>query len=477
VNILNKLKSSGAWAGLCVAGSVFWSRTAAAEVTLFQENGWTFSFDGRVNAFLSVGRGDDFPVPTPDENVGGPHGVMGRNAAGGLGVADVGWPSSYQDDADNKYFAMRVRSGMFGNILGFGLARQVSESTTIKGYVSIWSTVESVARDKWAPINAEAREGHLTAVGPWGSARVGRSLGWLGRTSYEINSRYGHGYGVGLPCTDALGPACGHIGTGVLFPGYSAGIAYSTPSLGGLQLHVGVYDPIVFSTTSDNWSHATFARPEGSITFDTPLGTAGSFKIGVEGLYQPVGRLRSDTNADDPMAPPIKKDETTSVWGASGGARIELGPARLGISAFRGRGVGLGFAGQRSTATADDDAANAPPGGITYELRTFTGYHAQAGLVIGDVHFALGYGSGLVDQLEVDKRNPKLSVFRAQTGISAAVYYHASDSIVLGLDYFRYMATWYGAPVVNADMQPTGERFAGETQNLNFVNAGVTYHW
>jgi hypothetical protein len=26
-------------------------------------------------------------------------------------------------------------------------------------------------------------------------------------------------------------------------------------------------------------------------------------------------------------------------------------------------------------------------------------------------------------------------------------------------------------------MQPTGDKLPGEQQNLNFVSAGVTYHW
>src|SRR4029077_19057493 len=278
VNILNKFnKSNATRLGLClIPGCMFWSRAAAPEVTLVEKDGWTFTFDGRINAFMSGGKGDDFPFASPgDLDPNNAHIVMGEDATvpgtPGTGRADVGWPSAYQADASNKYLAVRVRSGLFGNILAFGIARNIGE-TTVKGYLSLWSTVESLGRDKWSPLAAEAREGYFTATGTWGSAKVGRSLGWLGRTSYEIDVLYGHGYGVGLPCTDALGPACGHIGTGVLFPGYSAGISYSTPSLGGLQLHAGVYDPVVFANTAEDWSHASFVRPEGALTFERPIG-------------------------------------------------------------------------------------------------------------------------------------------------------------------------------------------------------------
>jgi predicted porin len=467
--MLNKHKSNGACFGLCLAGSLLWNRSAAAEVKLIDKDGWTFTFDGRVDAFLSVGKGDDFPSPTVDPN-GGMHTVMGTQGEPS-GLPDVGWRSSTQSDENNKYFAMRVRSGMFPNILGFGLQKKLGETTTIKGYISIWSTVETLGRDKFHPLTAEAREGYFTVDAPWGNVTAGRTLGWLGRTSYEIDVMYGHGYGVGMPCADSVGPTCGHIGTGVLFPGYSAGVSYSTPSLAGLQLHAGVYDPIVFSTSTGDWARAPFPRPEGSITYATPLGNTGSLKLGVEGLWQLIRRTTTDATT---MA---QGEVDTSVWGVSGGARVELGPVRLGASGFHGRGIGLGYAAQRSAATSDNDSSTTPPGGLTYELRTFSGYYAQAAVILGDLHIAAGYGQGIVDQLDADKRNPLLSVIHTQTGISGAVYYHLSDSVVLGLDYFHYEASWYGAPIVDANMQPTGSKLTGEKQTLDFFNAGVTYHW
>jgi Gram-negative porin len=327
VKILNNLKCVGACLGLFLAGSTL-CRSARAEVVLVEKDGWKFSFDGRVNAFLSVGKGDDFPKATPDPaNPGMNHDVMGFNKT--QGIPDVGWKSAELQDTKGQYFAMRVRSGMVGNVLGFGLARQVNDTTSVKGYISIWSTIETLSRDKWAPVIPEAREGYFNVTGPWGSATVGRTFGWFGRMSTEIDMLYGHTYGVGLPCTDELGPACGHIGTGVAYPGYSAGFSYSTPSLGGLQVHAGVYDPVVFAPS---WKRAPLLRPEGSVTFETKLGGSGLLKISAEGLYQPLARLvEADATAMTPA-----RDEKTSVWGAAGGARLEIGPVRLGAAAALG---------------------------------------------------------------------------------------------------------------------------------------------
>ena len=450
--------------GLVLGTALLWSRGAAAEVMLFEKDGWHFAFDGRVNAFLSVGMGDDFPKPTPNPNTPGvSHTVMGSNKP--PGTPDVGWKSAEVQDKEGKYFAMRVRSGMVGNVLGFALTRDLTQTTSIKGYLAIWSTIETLGRDKWAPVIPEAREGYFNVSGPWGSATVGRTFGWFGRMSAEIDLLYGHGYGVGLPCTDELGPACGHIGTGVAYPGYSAGFSYSTPSLGGLQVHAGVYDPIVLVP---EWKRAPILRPEGAVTFETELGATGKLKLGVEAVYQPLARV-----AIDPMTMGLS-DESTAVWGVAGGGRVEVGPVRLGVSAYRGRGLGMSYALQNTSASLNPE---------TYELRLFSGVYGQAALVFGKLLIGAGGGMAATDQLSSDRINPSLSVIHRQIGISAVLNYHVTDAVVLGLYYFRFMARWYGAPASTLDpvtMEPvitSTDVLAGEKQDLDFINAGVTYHW
>jgi hypothetical protein len=320
--------------------------------------------------------------------------------------------------------------------------------------------------------------GYFTAAGPWGAVTAGRMLAWLGRSSYDIDLAYGHGYGVGLPCTDALGPACGHVGTGALFPGYSAGIMYSSPVMGGAQLNVGAYDPVVFASTAGDWSHAQYPRAEGSLTLTRPFGSMGNnFKVSAEGAYQQIGRIATTTTTDPvTMTMTTKTNNVTAgIWGVSGGARVEVQFLRLGVSGFRGRGTGLGNAFQTSVALADNGGTGGP-GGLTYAFRTFTGFYGQAAAMLQKWQLSAGYGMGMIDQLPADKVNPNLSVLHTQTGISAAIYYYLSDSVVLGLDYFHFKASWYGAPILDTTNQPTG-KLAGELQNLDFVNLGVTYHW
>ena len=469
----------GACLGLALLASMLASPPASAQVQLAEKDGWVFTFDGRINAFASTGVGDDFPVATLDPN-GNTHSVMGGSAAPGAGSrTNVGWASNAQSDENHKYFAVRIRSGFYSNILGFGISKQVSERTKLRGYVSLWANIDTIGRDKWAPIIAEAREGFLDVEGDWGTLTVGRTLGWLGRMSYDIDRSYGHGYGLGLPCTDGAGPGCGHIGTGVLFPGYSAGIAYATPKVGGFTLHLGVYDPVVYSGNASDWSRAGMVRPEGSLNFDVTAGKV-RFIAGIEGAYQTLSRIESVQDPTDP-ATMTQRTRSTSIWGLSGGGRVEMGPLRLGGSYFQGRGVGIGYALQTMTALEDNETSH-PSGSMspppTFALRTFSGWYGQGAVVFGRLHLAGGFGRAWVDRLDADRVNPGLSVLRYQQGISAAMYFSLVDSVVLGLDYFNYSAFWWGAPQAEMGSATlTGARLRGERQTLNFVNLGVTFRW
>jgi hypothetical protein len=439
--------------GFCLA----WAPRAHAELTLVERGGWRVYTDGRINTFASLGFGDEFPVPTPNTDGGPPHSVIGDAALGAAGQ------KTDQGDAANKYFAIRGRNGFLGTVLGFGVTRDVTPTTKAKGFVALWGHAESFNRDRVNTNAFDVREGYLNLEGPWGSFTAGRTLGLFGRISTEIDFNYGHNFGLGYPCGDAQGPACGHIGTGVMFPGFAAGFQYSTPALAGLRLHGGVYDPVRLLGA---WNRAAIPRPEAALSYEGKLGPVSLLKLQAEGMVQQVSRPSVDEVTG---AQSIIRDE---VWGAALGGRIEVGPVRFGAAAFRGKGLGQYYALQNSPAVFSTG---------TYEIRSFTGLYAQAALVFGHVQVSAGVGRVTIDQLEVDKRNFNLSNAKSQTGVSAAVYYGISDSLVLGLDYFRFQTDWYGAPRSGLGADGAPQLLAGflqpERQVVNYINAGVTYHW
>jgi hypothetical protein len=466
---------------------------------MLEKDGWTFFANGRIGAFLSVGFGDDFPEPTeplpgPDPSMPSPnptHFVSGFSGNGAFG-----WHSDYQRTAEGKFFTMRVRSGTVTNVLGFGLKRALGGGATAKGYIAVWAPIESLGRDKWKSVDADVREGYVDLEGSFGTVTAGRMMPLLGRTSYEVDYLYGHGYGVGFPCIDSHSPTCGQVGLGALHPGYGGGVVYTTPSLGGVHLSVGIFDPVrLLSAASTNggvpYQRVPFVRPEGAVTFDTALGAAGKLKLGAEGAFQPVSAVQSEDTDQNPATEPVPVETKKSVWGVSGGFRVEVGPLRVGAAGFTGKGTGLynPFAANDVTgAPALERRTNQMTMLATdvlepahAEIRSFSGVHAQLAVVFGSVEVGVGGGLGMVGRVPSDDLNYNLSAAKQQMGLGAHFNYRVSDSVVIGTDYMRVMAQWYGAPAAVMDMngQPVtnGQLLAAEKQDANFVNSGVTYQW
>jgi hypothetical protein len=478
--------------GLTLGALALAARPASADLILFENNGWTFFTDGRINTFFSAATGDDFPSPTP--NIDPATGMVRDPSHGLIGASQpftAGFPTQPQGN-DGKYSAARMRSGFLGTIIAFGVKRQVAEATTLKSYVALWATAETSGRDRTADNFAgrapdfnnpyrgfDVREGWLGADAPWGSFIAGRQGGILGSMSTQIDFLYGHNYGLGLPCPESYYPTCGHIGTGALGNGVAAGFTYTTPSLAGLQLKLGLYDPVRLLGA---WERVPYPRPEGALWWERRFSPSLYFKAQVEGMYQYLA-IREDRrlNAQGQLDP-----RTDAVWGVAGGVRLEAGPLRLGLSAYHGKGLGAYIALQNAASTFDS---------VYLDLRTFTGVYAQTALVFGREQLSFGIGRVLDHQLESDKNGHidqdgnldltpayGISNLKYQTGISGAFYHHVTDFFVLGIDYFYFRTDWWGAR--NSALDPTTNQpvllpgsLPGEKQVVHFINLGATFHW
>jgi hypothetical protein len=445
--------------GLTLGALLLTPRPAAADLTLLENDGWTFFTDGRINSFFSAASGDDFPKYASDDTA-----HIANPVGGGGQYFTAGFPNG--QNFDHKYFGTRVRSGFLGSILAFGVKKQVTEWTSVKSYVAMWGTSEAYARDRTTDAGLsttkgfDVREGWMSLDGLWGSFVAGRQSGILGGISTEIDFLYGHNYGVGLPCLEIYYPTCGHIGTGALGPGFASGFTYTTPALiGGLRIKGGLYDPVRMLGA---WERVPYPRPEGAIWYERRLSPGFLFKVQAEGMYQYLA-IRSD-----PM------NRTDRVWGAAVGGRLEIGPLRLGLSAFRGKGLGAYVALQNASSTFNSSTLN---------LRYFTGLYAQAALVFGNEQISAGIGRVSDSLLPEDRVDPITSNLKYQTGISGAFYHRVTDNVVLGIDYFFFRTDWWGgaAFMYDANMAPVvipgGGLLPGEKQVVHFVNLGATFHW
>ena len=427
---------------------------SSADVDLVTGNGWRVTTSGRTNAFYSQTFGQGFPETPLDSS--------GRNAysyipGGGLNDAPL-----IVDDKNNIANA-RIRSGIFGSFLALAVRKDLGPWATVTGYFALWTGVQT-QHQRFQPVTPDVREAYLRAEGSWGSVLAGRTLGLFGRTSVDIDTNYGHAYGLGYPCqinTTALA-SCGQIGFGALDPFNSAGIVYRTPALARFTLATGLYDPVIYS---DKWALTPLPRLEAQLSYAAPLGEVGTLSVAAEGLWQRVGRSTAST--------------TTDASGVAGGVRVEVGPTRFGAAAYYGPGLGFYYALEDSQASTYFAGPGDPPGTLDGQLRLYAGYYEQAMLILGNrgskpvdwrhprLDIATGYGIAhlfRIEGLDVNRTdggigNPGLP--KDQEGFNAGVYYHLDDNLVLGVDYFRARFSWYD----------------GVTQTVNTLNAGATATW
>jgi hypothetical protein len=459
-----------------VACCLVLTKPAAAEVTIAKGDTWDAFVAGRASAFVSFAAGDAYPVP----KVAGSMIQLG----GGVDASDPPRDTIRDYDAmgmpipnkQGRISKMRVRSGYYPNILTVGAHKRFGDQLKLTGQLSIWGTIESEdtkSSSTFDPANggrdngvyADFREGFLRLEGNWGQLDGGRFMGLAARGLTEIDALYGHGYGAGFPTVrrngldpvtgdlTAAGPMGGMTGFGLLSESYAAGVSYTTPSLAGIKLALGLFDSVIYP--SAGWNTSRTLRPEGELAYDLRRGTVALHIFGGGG-FQKVNLENSTYSA--------------SIWATTFGVRAEFGPVHLGGGGFVGHGAGIDYAFDVNPAVASGSTmrtiTSVNPDGTanvamekTNEIRNQRGFFGMAQVVFGPVDVQAGVGQTTNLLLPADKAAAKLiSVLKTQTGIFAGVVYHLNESFHLDVDFMNGAYRWYN----------------GESQKLNVVNAGAT---
>jgi hypothetical protein len=404
---------------------------AEAEVTLAKPaDNWEIYTSGRIGAFAELIEGHGVPLgstshPTTQEG--------------------IAFDADSSDGTSNKAghgVGYRVRSGFLGNILSFGVRNQLTERTTVTGQISLWSTIESQGQRTYQKNLPDAREGYVKIDGPGGTLVAGRTLSLFGRGATEIDFLYGHGFGVGAPQGFSdQGPSAGHIGFGVLANVFAAGVAYATPSVGGLKLTVGYYDPAQLVGT--RYLRTKLGRPEAEATFDAKFGQNNKVHVFLDGAFQKL----YDTNGTN---------NTKNVYGVQAGARLEIGPFHVGVAGFSGKGLGVNYFLSQSDSINNHDTLN---------MRPFDGGYLQTQLVVQKFDFNVGAGitraHQMPEDLDLALSATQAEYLKSQRGVSAVVVYHFSSYLHGAFDYFRADTDWW----------------FGSHQGVNSFNLGVTATW
>ncbi len=404
-----------------------WAHRASAEVKVGESDGWSFWTDGRVNAFLNYTNAEQIPN----------------------NVLPGSWFDSTQLNSSGRLVSFRIRSGFVGAVLGFSVKKDLTEDTKLSTHIAIWGIAES-ARDKGGSVTPDMREAYAKIDGPWGGVLAGRTLELFSRGAIQLDFNYGHGNGLGNPCNiDSIGPTCGHVGFGVIFPGFGAGIVYNTPELSGFKLTAGMYDPAVIG---GNYTATPLPRLEGEAEFNKAF-SSGKVHLFVNGEWQKVYQQYSGVQGQPPVPQAGHEAYPDSVTsrGVGYGGWLEISALALGFASHFGYGLGMTYAFENTPTTTNT---------TTGELRKFDGYYVQGRVAVGPVDLMAGYGISRVFAQPTDVALTS-SLIKSQTGISAGINYHVAKPLILDLDFFNASYKWY----------------YGQSQTANFLNAGLTALW
>jgi hypothetical protein len=365
---------------LCMGLVLGAASVAEAQLTMQMSNGWSFTFAGNVNAFLTYEAfGDDGGTTSPVAMVPGAGENEARIRTGLLPA-----------------FAVFDAKGKEGNTdLGvhFGFAPQINCGTGVHDCFGA---------------QIDMRQVFLTVGGEWGQILAGRELGLFQRQNILTDQTL---FGVGAtgsagvpaaetPAGTGGGTTLGRIGFGYNYAQFKAQMTYSTPAGRPFQLSVGLFE----AASNGPYSKVEIPRLEAEGVW---TGAGGNTKVWVGATAQ--------TNKN-----PVN-DESASAFGASGGVRFGSATFSVTGSGFYGKGLGttLMFLG----GTCDELICGTGGGD---DLRTSFGYIGQVTFTPANskVTVAGSYGSNILQNADNEAEFETTN-----TLISGGIYFQATKSL------------------------------------------------
>ena len=286
------MKRSHLWtSGLALIALGFMAMPAQAQLNMQMGNGWSMSFSGNVNAFLTY-ESTDANGTTGGGLVGA--GTKGFNIRTGLLPAFA-------------VFSIKGRDGARDLGATFGFAPEIQCGAGSPNYTN---------RANCQGTQLDMRQVFMTVGGVGsGSLLMGRELSLFGRQNI-LNDMTLFGTGpTGGP--NGGGTTLGRIGFGYNYPNFNAQMTWSSAAGKNTQFSVGLFDP----AEVDNFTETSIPRVEAEWTMK---GDATSFWL--NGLVQ---------SARDPGV-----DASLTSFGAGGGLKWMSDKINVVGSAFYGSGIG-----------------------------------------------------------------------------------------------------------------------------------------
>ncbi len=408
-----------------LAALLFVASSAQAGVVIGGSDGWSFSTDGQINIFGVYQTGDDIPA-----GVNNP--VLGATNEEGF----------------------RLKSGFLPACVAFNIKAPTMGGLDMAGRIGFYPEPANANVKNTFDGQIDLREIFFTVDGNFGQILAGKALSlFLGQNLLTEMTLLGAGRMAGNLNAN-VGPTLGRIGYGYVYPNFNAQVRYTTPSLNGFKLAVGVYDPSVISGSKSDTNldgdvdaddAAAFSATETTMPrIESELSYAGNFDGGNFKVYMNNLWQEAKSNSQD-----------VTAWGFGGGAVVGLGAFELSGSAFTGEALGRSL-------MLDTEALD-----YTGEERETWGYIVQGTYTMdnpGKTKFGISYGGNEFEETSAEK---------AIRGLDGAAEIES-----------QYMLTMMVSHDINANLKLVAEVshielewFNGDDWKVEQMNLGAFFLW
>ena len=301
---------------------------ANAEITLYDDDGTSFSTDGYINAFY---------VNNDVDRAG--------------------------DQFDRRQ--SRVKMGFLPNYIGFNMKREIGD-LTLGARSSFWVTIND-SETAATGTAIDVRQFYGTIGGSFGEVLIGKDFGLFARSNIlrdELLTGFGHSSDV-VGLVDGGGVSFGNIGTGYPYPFPSSQITWRSPEMGGLNIAIGILDPYDTNEVgAPGKAYQDTPRVESEISYQAEI-------AGMEVYTWVNGAYQNSENTDSTVA------DITSE-GVGYGAQIKVANLTLTASGFDATGIHPLFTNNADQLPLQEVDSN--------------GHLMQAGYQIGKMRVAGTYG-------------------------------------------------------------------------------------
>ena len=357
---------------LCLGLALGSATVAEAQLSMQMGNGWSFTFAGNVNAFMTY--------ETFKEDGGTAGTIVPAGGESETRIRTGLLPAFAVFDAKGK-------EGSTDLSVHFGFAPQINCGTGVHDCFGA---------------QIDMRQVFLTVGGAWGQILAGRELGLYQRQNILTDQTL---FGVGgtgssgTPGAGGGGTTLGRIGFGYNYAQFKAQMTYSTVAGRPFQLSVGLFE----AATNGPYTKTQLPRVEAEGVW-----ASGNTKFWVGGTVQ------SNKN-------PLN-DESASSFGGSGGVRFGSSTFSLTGSGFYGKGIGTTLMFNGGTCTGGTCGANGSD-----DLRTSYGFIGQVTFTPANSKMTVAgsYGSNFLKASDTEGGDGKIE----NTLISGGIYFQATKSL------------------------------------------------